>query len=156
MNSRKKIEWKALEHHHTEKSNDWFWAVGIIAIGFAILAIYFHNLLFALVILLGAFASILHAHTPPKILDYALTRKGIQIGDRLYPYSSLESFCVIDEEINDKIMFRSKKMFMALIIIPFDSTRIDPEEISDFLLDYLDEEELHEPFLQVLMEFFGF
>lgn len=155
MDSRKKFEWKSLEHHHTEKSDDWFWGIGIVAVGTAILSIYFNNLLFALIILLGAFASILHAHTPPKILDYGVTRKGIRVGDRIYPYSDLESFWIIDEEINDRILFRSRKHFMPLIIIPFDSTRTNPEELSDFLLDYLDEEELAEPFMQVLMEFFG-
>lgn len=154
--SSKSFEWKTFEHHHVEKSNDWFWAVGIVAVGIAFLAVYFGNLLFALVILLAAFVGILHAHTPPKIVQYAITRKGVQVDRRIYSYSDLESFWVIDEDVNDRIIIRSSKLFMPLLILPYDSTRIDPEELRDYLLDYLDEEELEEPLLQIFFEKLGF
>jgi hypothetical protein len=41
-------------------------------------------------------------------------------------------------------------------VIPFDSTQTDPDEIRDYLLEYLDEEEMDEPVLQKLMERLGF
>lgn len=151
-----KIEWKALEHHHEEKSNDWFWATGIVTVGIAVLSVYFNNLLFAILILLAAFASILNSHTRPRILNYSLTRKGITVGKKLYPYSELESFWVIDEEVHDKILVRSKKTFMPLLVLPYDSSKTDPDEIADFLLDFLDEEEMDESLLQILMERLGF
>ena len=150
------IEWRALEHNHGEKSHDWFWGIGIIAIGIAILAVYFGNFLFALVILIGAFASVLHAHTKPKIITFKISRKGVRTGSVMYPYSSLDSFWVIDEEINDRIIFRSNKMFMPYLILPFESTKTNPEAIRDFLLDYLDEEELEEPLSQKIIEILGF
>lgn len=152
----KAIEWRGLEHSHSERSHDWFWAIGILAVGIAILSIYFGNMLLALVILLSAFASILHAHTEPKSVTFKIGRRGIQVGTTLYPYSSLDSFWVIDEEVNDRILFRSRKVFMPYLIVPFDSTKTDPEQIRDFLLDYLDEEELEEPLSQKILEFFGF
>lgn len=152
----KHFEWKHSEHHHTQKSNDWFWALGIITFGIAFLSIYFNNLLFAILILLAAFATILHSHTPPRIVQYRITRRGIQIDNKLYPYSELQSFWVIDEEVNDRILIKSRKTFMPLLILPYDSTRLDPEAIADYLLDYLDEEELQEPTVQVIMEQLGF
>lgn len=152
----KKIVWKALEHSHVEKTSDWFWAVGIISVAGAVLAIYFGNILFGLIILLAAFTGILQGHTKPKILKYEITRKGIWIGETLYPYSTLESFWVIDEEVNDRILIRSQKIFMPFIILPYESTEINPDEIRDYLLDYIDEEELEEPLSQILMERLGF
>ena len=68
----------------------------------------------------------------------------------------LESFWVEDTEYHDKIILRSKKPLSPFIIIPFDSTTTDPESIRDYLLDYLDEEELEEPLHQILMEWLGF
>jgi len=158
MNNPNKIIWEALEHDHVEKKPDWFWAVGIVAVAGAILAIYFENVLFAIVILVGAFASMLHGHTPPKSLTYEIGRKGIKIGDSIFPYSTLESFWVLDEEDNskDKIFLKSQKFLMPLVIMPFDSREIDAESIREYLLDYLDEEELEEPLSQIIMERFGF
>jgi len=78
------------------------------------------------------------------------------VGETLYPYSTLESFWVIDEEINDRILIRSQKVFMPFLILPYESTEINPDDIRDYLLDYIDEEELEEPLSQILMERLGF
>ncbi len=153
----KVIEWQALEHHHhQEKTPDWFWIVGTIAIAGAILAAYFGNVLFAIIIAIAAMTSFLQAHIEPKILTFRITRKGVQTGSSLFPYSTLESFWVIDEEINDRIILKSQKFLMPYIIIPFDSTKIDPDDIRNYLLEYINEEEMDEPFLHKLMERFGF
>lgn len=145
-----------MEHGHKEKSSDWFWIVGIVAIAGTVLAVYFGNLLFGILILLAGFTAILQGHTRPAILTIEITRKGIRVNDTIYPYSNLQSFWVIDEEINDRILLRSSKALMPIIVLPFDSTQTDPDEIRDYLLDYLDEEELDEPFFQKIMEIFGF
>lgn len=154
--SSKVIEWKSLEHHHYERSADWFWIVGVISIAGAILAIYFGNLLLAILITIAGFTSFLHGHTKPEIVEFRITRKGVQAGPSLFPYSSLESFWVIDEDINDRIILRSKKMLMPYLILPFDSTKTDPDEIRNYLLEYLNEEELEEPVSQQIMERLGF
>ncbi|MEY2641158.1 MAG: hypothetical protein RL150_551 [Candidatus Parcubacteria bacterium] len=152
----KVIEWKALEHAHRDHSNEWYWTVGSIAIAGAILSLYFGNVILAILIVLSGFTAILQAHTPPNILLYRITRRGIQIGKTAYPYSSLQSFWVIDEAVHDRIILRSQKLFMPYIIIPFDSTKTDPDEIRDYLLEYLDEEEMEEPVLNQIMERLGF
>ena len=68
----------------------------------------------------------------------------------------LDSFWIQDTEYDDRIFFKTKKPMSPLIIIPFDSTQTDPESIRDYLLDYIDEEELEEPLYQILMERMGF
>ncbi len=151
------IEWKALEHHHhEEKSSDWFWVVGTIAVAGAVLAIYFNNALFGIILLIGALTAFIQVHTKPEILTYRITRRGLQIGRSIIPYSTLESFWVIDEEVNDKIILRSQKFLMPYIIVPFDSMKTDPDEIREYLLEYLNEEELEEPVLQKVLELIGF
>lgn len=151
------IAWQAVEHnHYKEKTADWFWGLGIVTIGIAVLSIYFGNILFAVIIALFAIVSSMLVAQRPKLMDFELSRKGIKAGPIMFPYSNLESFWVDDGEFDDKIIFRSKKSMSPLVIIPFDSTNTDPESIRDFLLDYLDEEELEEPFYHVLLEVLGF
>lgn len=158
MNTTKleKISWQQHEHVHSEKSVDWFWTMGIIAFGGVVLSIYFKDYLFALIIVLFISISFTLVKRLPQMLQFDITRKGIRAGHTLYPYSLLDSFWVEDTEYHDKILFKSKKPMSPLIIIPFDSTITNAESIRDYLLDYLDEEELEEPLHQIIMEWFGF
>ena len=46
-----KIEWDAHEYEHKERNRDWFWAVGIISVSLAVVAVIFGNIIFAILIL---------------------------------------------------------------------------------------------------------
>jgi len=152
----KSIEWKALEHRHYDHTHEWFWIVGTLTIAGAILSVYFGNILLAVLIALGGFTAFLQAHSKPRVITFRISRRGVQIGSTRYPYSSLQSFWVIDEEVNDRVILKSQKLFMPFLILPYDSTKTDPDEIRDFLLEYLDEEEMEEPLFQQLLERVGF
>jgi hypothetical protein len=152
-----KIAWQTHDNFHNgKKTNDWFWGLWIIIAGGIILSFYFGNVLFGIILLLFAITAGLMANKKPELLQVEITRKGVKINDLLFPYSTLESFWVDDGEVHDKVLLKSTKAMQPFIVIPFDSTETDPELIRDYLLDYLDEEELEEPFLQKLMETLGF
>jgi hypothetical protein len=157
MNGSHKISWRALEHIKTDKSADWFWVVGIIAVGIAILAIYFSNILFALVILIGTFAIFLQSNIPPAMRDFELNRQGVISGKTLYTYTSLESFYVVDEDgwDRDRILLKSKKLLMPLIVIPL-GENVAVDEVSTYLLNFLPEEAMEEPTLQLILNRLGF
>lgn len=152
-----KIFWQSLEHsNHKPKGSDWFWAVGVVAVGVVILSFYFGNILFGIIIALFALVAGMLANKKPDLHSFEISRKGVRVGTLLYPFSNLESFWVEDTDYEDKIIFKTKKTMRSFLIIPFDSTKTDPELLRDFLLDYLDEEELEEPLHQKIMEFLGF
>ena len=155
--AQKSISWRALDHIKEPKSEDWFWIVGIVAIGIAVLAIFFNNILFALLVVLAAFSSFLLAYSAPREIDYEITRKGIRAGDTMYPFSTIESFWVVDEDgyERDRILVKSKKFFMPMITFPV-GDGADLEEVRECLLQYTVEEEMHEPFYERLMSTFGF
>jgi hypothetical protein len=155
--SSKKISWQALDHIQDPKSSDWFWIVGIVAISIAVLAVFFGNILFALLIILAAFSSFMIANDAPQIIDFEINRQGVKVGDTVYPYSTLDSFYVIDEDgwDRDRILIKSKKLFMPLIVMPI-GNEVSPDGVRDYLLDYLDEEELEEPMSQRFLEILGF
>jgi hypothetical protein len=151
-----KIVWHHHEHAHIERTIDWYWTVGIIAIGAVILCLFFKEFLFALIIILFTLIAFHNAKQVPPLLKFEITRKGVRAGNTAFPYSTLESFWVEDTEFRDVLLFRTKKPFSPIIVIPFDSTETDPELIRDYLLDYLHEEELEEPLHHIIMERLGF
>ncbi|MCW9054818.1 MAG: hypothetical protein OQJ98_02445 [Candidatus Pacebacteria bacterium] len=153
MNS---ISWQDFEHDHTEKSGDWFWALGIIALSGAITAILFENILFALLIFVGAFTIALLAAKKPDLMRFEIGRRGIVIDDTLYPFTTLESFWVEEDEEDDSpaLIVKSQRFLMSYLVIPLRNT--SPEQVRQMLLEKLDEEELHEPIAHRILEFFGF
>jgi hypothetical protein len=152
-----KISWQAPEHNHWgDKTADWFWGLWIVSIGAIILSFYFGNILFGIIIILFAITSALHANKQPAIFDFEINRQGVKIGHVLFPYHNLDTFWVQDTEDDDVIIFRTKKSVQPFLLLPFDSTEIDAEELRDYLLDYMDEEKMEEPLLQKFMEFLGF
>lgn len=148
------ISWDAPEHYHTEKNSDWYWAVGIITITAVVLAIIFNNIIFAIFLLVGAFALVVHATKRPRIIHYEINDRGVVIGDILYPFLTLDSFWVDAQEVPPKVLIKSHKTFMPYISIHIEE--VDPEKVRDILLNYIAETEHREPLSQKILERFGF
>lgn len=151
----KDIVWKAHEHSHTDKGSDWFWALGIVAISSAVVAILFKNFLFALLIIVGAFTMALLSRKQPRELTFALTPRGVMIDESLYPYQLLVSFWVKDRDTDSPTLIVDAQRFLTPhLVISLEGA--DAEQIHTYLSEYLPEEELAEPFGQRLLERFGF
>tara|TARA_B100000745_G_scaffold53689_2_gene31881 strand:+ start:1294 stop:1755 length:462 start_codon:yes stop_codon:yes gene_type:complete len=149
------IVWKAYEHEHTEKTSDWFWALGIVAVSSAIVAVLFKNILFALLILIGSFTMALLASRPEKERTFSLTPRGIMIDETLFPYQMLVAFWVKERAGRDSVLIVDARKFMIPhIIVSLEHT--DAEQVRAYLSEYLPEEELEEPLGQRILEKFGF
>lgn len=149
--------WEAHEYTFQEKSSDWYWAVGIVAVSVSIISIIFGNILLALLVLLGSFALSLFASKRPSVIKFEINKTGILINRTLYPYGTLESFWVEDNrhlDLESKLFIKSQRMAVPIIIIPLEG--MDPEDIRDFLLDHLLEEHHVESAGQKLLEYLGF
>lgn len=151
----KSIFWEAPEHHHAEKSSDWFWVLGIIAVAGSVTSIILGNVLFGVVILLAGSTLFIAAHQKPRTIKFEVSLRGVRIDTTLYPYATLDSY-YLDEEnhINPQLILKSKKFFVPLLIIPIPDEYID--EIEDLVSDRLPEEYMEEPLSHRMLELFGF
>ncbi len=152
------VVWEALEYDHHHKTADWYWAVGIIAVSIALISVILGNIIFAIVVLVSLFALIVGARRTPRIVRFELNKTGLLIDDtEFHPYTRLRSFWVENNTHHDgksKLYFHSRKVTSQLIVIPIDE--VDPEEVRDYLLDMLLEEEHGESKLQRFFEYLGF
>lgn len=148
------LSWETPEYVHTEKSADWYWAVGIIAISVATTAVLFDNTIFGIFIILSLATLMLYANRKPDILKIRIDERGIQDGPTRYPYSSLESFCIEDQEIEHKIILKSKKKLQPYIVIPIRDVSAD--DVHKQLKRFLREDEHTEPLAKRIVEYLGF
>jgi len=149
------IKWKSLEYEHTEKNSEWFWSLGLLGIAGAFASIMLNNVLFAIFILIAVFVLALYASRTPDEVHFTISQRGLQIDDKFYPYKTMKSFGIEEMEGHTpKLIMESKKLFTFDIIVPLKDVDID--EVQDFLLDFLIEEDHEEPLVHKIMEWLGF
>lgn len=149
-----KLSWFAPEYEERERSADWFWALGVIAITSALTAIIFSNYFFAVLILLSGGLLYFFAKKSPEMIPYDLTEKGIRMRHHFYPYENLKAFYVQKE--NKPLLFiKTERFFLPVISIPIEESHVD--EIQNiFLSKKVPEVEMKEHPAEKIMETFGF
>lgn len=148
------LSWTALEHEYIERNPDWFWMVGVVALGGAILALILGNILFALFIVVGAVTLSLYALKHPRMVDFEINDKGVIIEADLYPYQTLESFCIHEHGASFRLLVKSQKVFMPYLTLPLGD--VPPVEIRKALANKLPEIYVAESISEKLMERMGF
>ncbi len=148
------LTWEAPEYNHYERSTDWFWAVGIIALSIIILSFIYNNALFGILVLLSTAILIFYTLREPSIVNYEINNRGIVVGKDLHPYLTIDSFWVETRKGEPKIILKSKKAVMPYIVIPVHEESAD--DVAQVLREFLDEKELKEPSSHQVMEYLGF
>ena len=155
MNNR--IRWTGYEFEYKEKTNDWFWAVGILVASISIISFIYDNAIFGLFILLAGVMIFMTAKRPPRLIDYELTDKGLMIDDKTYPHLDFRAFWVTEGKYSaPKLLLRANKIVNPILVIIIETDYIDADVVRDFLLDYIPEEKMEEPLSIRFMEFLGF
>ena len=148
------LRWSAYEHEYVERSVDWFWALGIVAVSVAITSILFSNLLFAILIIVAAVTIGIIARTPPELVEFELSERGIRVAGTLHRYNDIISFWVEDEDGAEPLLLVDTIKFMSPnLIIPIEN--IDPHEVRAYLRAYVEEVPMKEPVSHKILEFFG-
>ncbi len=148
------LSWEAPEYHHYERSNDWFWAVGLITISVAALAFIYDNALFGILIILSAIILIAYVRREPEMVQYELNQRGVMINNDLHPYLTLESFWMETRSGEPKLILKSKRSVLPYITIPVHDESAD--DVADFLREFIEEKEMREPTSHKVMEYLGF
>ena len=149
----REIVWGIYEYSHSEKSVDWYWALGIIAIAMFVSTIIFHDFLFGVLILIASSMFAYLSIRKPNIIKVTVNDKDITINETVYPYKKLRSFYIDTDIAEPHLLLVSDRFFMPLIAIPIHD--VDPESLHAILADHIKEQEMHEPQSHKIMEFLG-
>lgn len=155
-----KLIWSALEYEEKERSQDWFWALGIIVVTSSIASIIFGNYFFAALLILGGLLLGFFAIKKPDLITYELNEKGLKIRNRLYPYDSIKAFWIQvdftpDSNIKPIFFIHSERAFMPVLSIPIDKDIA--EDIHSIMTEKeIAEVEMKEHPSEKIMEVLGF
>lgn len=134
------FEWTANGYVYEEKSPDWFWAVGIVAVAGAIASMLFGNFILALLIVVAAVTLSLSALKRPRTHTFRIADDGLWIDDTLYDYDDILSFSVleyIDPNLPPTLSLRTKKFLVPHLLVPI--VDADPIEIYEFFVGQVEE-----------------
>lgn len=151
------LRWRGYEHEHIERGSDWFWALAIVAACIALVAILLHNVLFAILILLGAGIIGMLANVPPDVTEFEVSDRGVRVGRDLHRYDEILAFWVEDEhDAAPILLIDTVKVLSPNIVIPIDTEDVDPSDLRQLLREYSTEVPMREPSAHKILEFFGF
>ncbi len=86
--------WSVTTHEHRERSTDWYWGLGVIALVACGASIFFGNFLFAVIIALGALSIGYLAARGPREHLVRIDDRGLTIDGTRYPFSAIHSYWV--------------------------------------------------------------
>jgi hypothetical protein len=148
------IRWHAYEHEHVERGRDWYWALGIFAGATALISILLGNVLFALLILVAAATLGILASSPPPLVEFELSDRGIKAGGTMHRYEEIISFWVEDHDANPPILLVDTiKWLSPNLVIPLGDA--EPHLVRAYLSERAEEVPMKEPIWHKIIEFFG-
>lgn len=147
--------WGAFDTNSKKKSGDWYFILWTVALSGATAAVLLDNVLFGLFLVIAAFATTIYASRKPKMVEFSVTRKGVQADTLTLPFSTLTHFYIVEESVPMYLLLRSKKVLEPLFVFPV-ADEVDIEDLHAFLTNFLEEEVLEIPLHQKIMDRIGF
>lgn len=111
------ISWRVDTHEHMERSNDWYWGLGLMTLVAAGISVFLGNALFALILLLGAGSLGVLVARGPREHEVKVTQKGLHLDGTLYRWSGVRSFWV-EEGRDPHLLITTQGVLHPQLVIP--------------------------------------
>ena len=149
-----KIEWTAPEYKHKDKSVDFIWAIGLVAIIMCGLAIWKQNYVFSIFIFISGCALILFSLRPPEEINFAIETDGFTLGRDKYTWKKIKGFHIKRTADSATLLIRIDKYMLPVYTIPLPPELY--ETTREQLLKVIPNIELEESKSMKFMEDIGF
>ncbi|MBA4336952.1 hypothetical protein C0416_04250 [bacterium] len=148
------INWEAPEYVQHEKGWKWFLAAGIADLGFCIYAVITQNWTLLVALVLFSAIYVWQHGEVPRDVEIIVSRTGIKIGKKEYPYQNIKFFWIIYKPPYVKTLnIRSNSKLLPDITVQLGDQ--DPAILRTYLCSQIREEEgREETALDVLIRIF--
>ena len=150
------LSWHASEFKEYEKNLGWYIALvacAILIMGFFVIVQ--KDFFAAITIGILTIMIVFFARQKPQVLEIQLNNKGVYHGQVHIPYKQIKRFWIVDKHPHRTLNLETSTYLNRLMILELDEQ--DPDEVREFLLEYLPEHEDSEPtFAQRVIHWFKF
>lgn len=133
------LSWTFPEFVKYERSKKWYITASSIIILFLLYAVFTFNFLLAVIVVMAVLVVLIREKSDPKNINFSITERGIEIGEKFYTYRDVKKFSIIYEPPNVKVLYLEFKFKMK----PRFSVQLEnqnPNEVRKVLKEYLDED----------------
>lgn len=155
------IIWNVITHVHKERTADWYWGLGVLTFVAAAISIWVGNLLFALILIVGAGSIGALLARGPREHSVRIDSRGVSIDGTLYPFKSLKSFWVDRGDAGPLPAGRQARLYLMTsgimsphVMLPLESVA-QADQVHSVLRRVVEEKEQEPHFGEHLAELFG-
>ncbi len=149
------IRWNALEFEHKEKTNDWYWTVGVISLGVSVWRFWVADYMFGVFVLLAGLCLILLGGHKPEYVDIVVDEDGILIGHNLYLWSNVSGYAMVVSGGKATLLLETNRKIVPVIDLKIPET-VSVETLESFVSMHTTAKDLLPSRSQAIMKFFGF
>lgn len=149
-----KIEWQAPEYKHEEKSMDFFWTIGVVALVLFVFAVWQQNFVFAIFIIVSAASLFLFSIRHPQVMTFVIETSGLTLGKDKYEWKKIKGFHIKKESDRAVLLIEINKYLLPVYTIPLPFDMAD--QVKDSLIKVIPNIELEESKAMKFMEKLGF
>ena len=149
-----KIDWTAPEYKHKEKSIDFLWTIGLVAVIMCGIALWQGNYLFAIFIFISACSLVLFSIREPEEVTFSIETSGFSMGKDKYEWKKVKGFHIKKENGEANLLIEINKYLLPVYTIPLPIEKVD--EVRESLLKVIPNIELEESKSMKFAEKIGF
>lgn len=126
------LRWDGPEYITHDHNPRWYIILGVVTLALMAAAIFlFDSITFAILIPVMTAALVVYTRRGPQTITYTVSRQGIHVGEKLYPYDAFKSFAVSSHGGHHSVILVPRKRFQMALTAYF------PEEVGEPLVDML-------------------
>lgn len=146
------ISWHVDTHQHRERTPDWYWGLGLLAVVGAGFSVFFGNVLFAIIITIGAASVATLVLRGPREHLVRIDPRGLSLDGTMYRWKGVRSFWVDERKLH--LLVTTEGILHPQLVIPL-VERSRANNVRSYLKRFAHEEE-QEPHLgEHIAEIFG-
>lgn len=134
-----RLAWTYPEFNQHQRGAAWYIGFAAVAIGLLVYSIFTSNYLLAIVVILFGFIMLNYHRHEPNPVNFEIRDKGIVVGSRYLPFSSLQSFWIVYQPPHIKTLyFLRRARLRNEISIPL--IEANPLQVRELLENVLSED----------------
>jgi hypothetical protein len=132
------LAWEAKEFEEYDRNKRWYVVVVILGVLLVIGSLILQQWLAAVVFALAAYVVVRHADDKPRTLAISISKLGVEVGEKFYPFSELKAFWIIYKPPVKTLTLQGTNRFKPLVKVHL--ADIDPLAVQNALNDHLAEQ----------------